>query len=547
MSPITGERPRIVAQAPRPAAPRPARSRLGGLREPALVWAVAFSVYAAVGLYMTLELHLVLVDAESRLENAFTVWWNVPQKLAAIGFYWPPLQTIALLPLTAVHPLATSLAALPLTSAALGAAVAVVIERTLARAGLERPLRWALTAAFALNPMILFYSANGMAEVLTVLFLAWAFALLVRWALAPRWWGLPSVGAAFALGVLSRYEIGLWLPIVAAAAVWVLARQRQSAARIESSTIALLAPPIYAVALWTFINWTLTGSALGYVTNLVPQQASTGAALARPLTASALSLVWQVVEVHLLLFPPTLALGAGLLYLAHRRRDPVAAALGLSAFVNVASSIAFVLHARAGYLLELRYNMRAMPIAMVSIGWLIASAPAHRRRLLGIGALVAVVASAPVTGWVMAHHEWVVGERAFIRALLSGDAQDGIPVPEGSGVSVAQQRRVSAYIRAHIHGRNAVFTDDAQTYGIQVLDGDPTRYLDRVDVGDRAWLAVRDDPVGKVRYVLVNRNRFRLDLVADRYPGIRTGRPPAFLRPVLADGDYVLYRVESPE
>ena len=55
-------------------------------------------------------------DGEARLAHAFFALWNQPAKLAAIGTYWPPLETLALLPFAAIRPLATSLVALPLSS-----------------------------------------------------------------------------------------------------------------------------------------------------------------------------------------------------------------------------------------------------------------------------------------------------------------------------------------------------------------------------------------------------------------------------------------------
>ena len=71
------------------------------------------------------------------------------------------------LPLAAIKPLATSLVALPLTSAVFGGLLLVVIERLLGLTGLSRPRRYALVAAFGANPMIAFYASNGMAEIVS--------------------------------------------------------------------------------------------------------------------------------------------------------------------------------------------------------------------------------------------------------------------------------------------------------------------------------------------------------------------------------------------
>lgn len=534
LPPATELRAERLALASAPA-PRPSEF---GWREPLLLFALTYAVFAAVGSVLTLHHEIVLGDAEARLQHAFYIWANDPGKLAAIGFYWPPLQTLVLVPLAAIKPLATSLLALPLTSAAFGAATVVVLDRALVVAGVERALRWALLAAFALNPMILFYSANGMAEIVYLFFLSVALYLFLRWTVEPRWQDLVLCGAAFGLAVLSRYEVGFWLPLVVVGVLAVLVQRRAAIPQLEASFIALVVPAIYGLLLWSYITWTITGDALGWLTILIPKTPDENpfVAAAAPQTVDLLT---EVFKVHATLYPPTFVLAAILFAVAYRRRSVASAVFGAAVLVNLLSEVAILLRSSNTVYLELRYNMRAMPVAVLAIAFLLASLPPARRRLAGFAALALLVAAIPASAATMLTSPWVGQDRQFMRSLLYGETG-----------SIEHQRTMARYIRDHVRGRSVVLTDDAQTFGIQLLDGSPTRYFDRVDLGDERWAEVRDrifsrgEPVAGVRYVLVRRDPLLGDLIAGPYPALATTvGVPDFLRLEFANPNYALYRI----
>jgi hypothetical protein len=540
MSPVVAPPPRARRlQIERPPAPAP--PRVHAWREPLAVFTLAFAAYAALGLYTTLGLDIVLGDAESRLAHAYYVWWNQPTKLTAIGFYWPPLQTLALLPGAAVRPLATSLAALPLTSAFFGAVLVMFVDRALAFAPLDRRLRWAIAGAFAVNPMIAYFATNGMAETLYLALFAGGLFFFVRWTLTQRWQDLPLMGLAFALGALARYEIAFWIPLVVAGVIAILFARRASPDRIEGSTLAILAPVAYGLLLWVFVNWTITGDPTAFL-----QVAS------RPElepTGSSLELIGKAFATHVALFPVTLLLGLGLVVGGVGRRNVTALVLGASLFVNVVTTIAFLLYTPEAAPLLLRYNMRGIPVALIAAAWLLSRVPRPRRTLAATVTLAVLLLSNAATGLTMLRADDQLGESAFLHGLARLENQDGKPGPKGPGLSMADQEDMAAYVRANVAGQNAVLVDDSQSFGVILHDGHPERYLDRIDVSDRRWLAVRGDPVGRVDYVLVNRNATRAgdpvfyDRILDLYPGLGHGRPPAFLRLVHQNPTYALYRV----
>lgn len=514
------------AQTPAPSA---VRSRL---LEPAAIFAIAYAVYAAFGIWSALGLQVVLGDAEARLEHAFSVFWNDPSKLAAIGFYWPPLQTLVLLPMAAVKPLATSLVALPLTSALFGAGLLVVLDRALTTLELDRALRWVLVAAFGLNPMIFFYAVNGMAEILYLFFLTLAMALFVRWASTPRWHDLPLVGFAFAFGVLSRYEVGAWLPLVLVAVVAVLMTRRVAVPQIEAALLAIVVPVGYALLLWTFLTWEILGDPLAWFKALFPRSAGTTAATPEPLGG----LILDALQIHLTLFAPAVAVAALVLVVAVRRRNIVGLALGAGLLLNLATTLFILVRSQSTTFLELRYNMRGMPLVLLALGWLLMTVAPARRRIAGLAAVAAIVLAIPATAWTMLTSDHVGAERVFLRALLYGETVG----------YVDEQRTVAEFIRERVPGRDRVLTDDAQTFGIALLDGHPERYVDRIDVGDDVWLRIRDHPIGRVDYFLVRRDPSGSDLIAQRYPGLNDpSHPlPSFTRAVFEHGRYVLYAID---
>jgi len=540
--------PLVVRPAPPAAELRAERFKLGratiasrgelGWREPLIIFGLFYALFAAVGCVLTLHHEIVLGDAEARLQHAFFIWANDPGKLTAIGFYWPPLQTLVLVPLAAIKPLATSLLALPLTSAAFGAGTVVVLDRALVIAGVERALRWSLIAAFALNPMILFYSANGMAEIVYLFFLTVALYLFLRWSVEPRWQDLVLCGAAFGFAVLSRYETGFWLPLVVVGVLACLAQGRVAITQLEASFISLVVPAIYGLALWSYVTWTIIGDPLGWLKILIPKTPEENPVVAA-VAPDTVNLLAEVVKVHATLYPATFILATILFVVAYRTRSIVAAIFGAAVLVNLLSEVAILLRSSNTIYLELRYNMRAMPVAVIAIAFLLASLPPARRRLGGVAALALLVLAIPASAATMLTSPWVGQDRQFMRSLLYGETS-----------SIENQRTMATYVREHVRGKNVVFTDDAQTFGVQLLDGSPTRYFDRVDFGDERWTEVRDrlflrrEAVDGVRYILVRRDPLLGDLIAVPYPSLGTTiGVPDFLRLEFANANYALYRI----
>ena len=103
---------------------------------------------------------------------------------------------------------------------------------------------------------------------------------------------------------------------------------------------------------------------------------------------------------------------------------------------------------------------------------------------------------------------------------------------------------MAEYIKQHIHDKNVVLTDNAQTYGVILLNGQPQVFWDRIDKGDAKWNSVLNDPWGKVKYMLVAYNPRSGDLIQRHYPQINAGTVPG-ITPVFRTDRYVLARVDA--
>jgi hypothetical protein len=248
--------------APRAAARPAAASRRA---EGPIVFALAFALYFWAGYTLVVVDGVVASDALDGLARAYMVWHNDPPKLAAIGFVAPPLTTVAYLPFALVKPLATSLVALPLVSALFGALMVVWVNRLLARCSLQGVRRWALLAAFALNPLIVFYAGSGMSNVIVSALLALLLYALVSWLVTSQPRFLVVAALALPLLALLRYSFIAWAGVLALLLVLRLRWRGASYAETEGTLVALLAPLLYALGVWALFNGLIIGDVFGWV------------------------------------------------------------------------------------------------------------------------------------------------------------------------------------------------------------------------------------------------------------------------------------------
>src|SRR5579863_2562663 len=143
---------------------------------------VALGVYIGAGYYLLYSVHYAIGDALVRAGDARAVLYSRDPHLAAWGFVWFPGPVVLELPFMAIaSPVDYAPLAGPVTTAVCGAATVLVLVRLLRRLGLGELTVAGLTLTYCLNPVIIFYAANGMSEASYYLAVS-VFALgIVQW------------------------------------------------------------------------------------------------------------------------------------------------------------------------------------------------------------------------------------------------------------------------------------------------------------------------------------------------------------------------------
>jgi len=190
-----------------------------------------------------------------------------------------------------------------------------------------------------------------------------------------------------------------------------------------------------------------------------------------------------------------------------------------------------------------------MPLAVLGAAWLFyvwrpawkpgttgAATPGSRRRIgpvsLAIWAstLVLLLAGLPMVWKTMSTYSYQYEENVFLRALVTGDDQEGNTGIGGYPIGIADEKQMATYITDEIPDDAVILTDDAQSLGVMVLTGHPDRFFDRIDKGDGPWNVALNNPWGKVDYFLVSTNercrRPCVDLIREQWPGVLQGQVP---------------------
>ncbi len=532
------------------------------------VFLICFAAYMGLGWRIVHDQHLIVFDATARLAHAYFVFWNAPPKLASIGFVWAPLSTLVFLPAVVIKPLATSLVALTVTSGAFAALMMALLVRFCAFLGMPRWQRLTLIAVFAVNPMILYYAVNGMSEAPYLCLLTAALYFFVRWFVDEESHWLFPCGVAMTFAVLSRYEVFGYAVVLLIAVPVTLMIRRRSQDEVEGSTIAFFAPVVYGLGLWIFFNWLIIGDPLFWLHEQIgigggSDPLSTAATSAASVGAAAApgrgELFGDLLRVNALLFPLVLASIPALLVtwgLSLRKgTSRLVAKNGLMAFwmvllvsTNALFTGLLLIKSPDSNLLQLRYNMRAMPVAVMGLVWLWYSMPGARSRLAVWGAGIAILlATLPFTWHVMNTWQYQYEENIFTKALRTGQDQEGNNLGGPYTIGNADDREMAQYILKSVpRSRDGILTDDGQTFGVMLATGHPEYFRDRIDKGDASWKRVLSKPWGHVDYLLVARYPLPpagiVDEIQKRYPGVRTESLPG-VSVEHANGHYVLLRV----
>ncbi len=545
-------RPREARPEPRALTSSPGEGRARRLDpELLLVFVVALGCDLALAWYLAFHLHFISVDGLAATSNAFFVLFSRDPHLAAIGLVLNPLTSFLELPLVALRGLAPWLVsrafAGSIETSCFGAGGAVLCDLLLRDAGLGRRLRLPLVGAWVLNPMVAFYSANGMSDIPLMFFLLLCSLILLRWLRSPRDSLLVALGVAVALATLVRYEAWAFAALVPPVLLVAERRRQQPWRRTEARLLLYGLPVALAVLFWIGANALVMHNPLDFLTSVYGNLSQTHAIGSRPegWTAAVRTVAGEVLP----LYPAYLPIAALALLMGLRRRQFwLAAALTLS--TAAALLVMLYLAHRGGLDLLLRYFMTAIPSSFVLAAYALGLVRSPRRRA-ALGALVlgALAASTPASLAAMSNP--ILGgpgmEHAVVRAALADR-----PVTDGSYAGRIHQelglgREVERLDRSH----RLVLVDSFLGFPIVVDSPDPKLF---VITSDEDFEAALNDPQAYgVGYFLVPMpsGEGRLDAVNRRYPGFwRSGdgfaRRVAQLGRGAASYRWRLYRIVGP-
>jgi hypothetical protein len=530
--------PHDLAEPIEPLGPEPGAPP--GRLETILVYVVSAAAFFAIGYQIVVVDHVVVFDALDRLTRAYLVWHNDPPKLAAIGFVFPPITTLVFIPFAVIKPLATSLIALPLMSCLFMAGMAVMVDRTLARCEMPVLLRLPMLLLFLASPMIVFYGGNGMSEAVYLFFLGWAIYCFIAWYLTVQPRFLIGAGIAMSLAVLTRYGFVWWALTMAILVGAALIRRARVRDEVEGSVIAFGAPIIYALTLWTLFNAIIVGDPINWITssnqtlavNAVGHVGQSGVDLAE-VSRRLLDVIVHISPLALVALPLLLVA-----FVAARSDMALWLAVFIALGVVVEGANALIKD-QAGTLL-MRDAMPVMLCAIFGAAWLYRMAGGLRIAVWA-GTMVILAVTLPLTWDSMKHYPYQNQEQAFVRAVQTGKDQEGKSSIGGFNVGIGPEAQMAAYLQKVASKQHDVLTDNAQTFGVMLLNGRPQDFVDRADKGDAKWKSVLRDPNGKVSYMLVARNSSG-DLIRQSYPGIVKGTDPRFPTAFVTDR-YILARV----
>lgn len=346
----------------------------------------AFVLYTVLAVWLLKVQGYIINDAASRTLTAQTVVLSRDPHLAAMGFYWPPLPMFARIPFVLLlFPFGQSMVAGAVSTAFISALVIPVLAAIGRELNLTTAKSALLIGLYAMNPVVIFYAANGMSEACSYLFLAVTYLGYLRYSSSRRTEDLRLVSIGLALGVMSRIEfIGITIAFVVACALLT----RRDRWKRMSFLVAL--PPLFVFLLWTWASELIAKDALYWYHAAKTMSVTPAEHPWMPDHLTVVNIVGYVMEMTLINAP---GLGILLLFGLVRRINRrnwfglVLTGFALPAFV----ALQLVLRSSVG---AQRYFVVSILVATVALMWVVSttaqSRPAMHGAIYGLAVLAMV-------------------------------------------------------------------------------------------------------------------------------------------------------------
>jgi hypothetical protein len=565
--------------------------------ERTLITALSLAAYMLAAVLVVLVDHSLIGDAWSRVANGYYVLFSRDPHLAAIGFVWNPLPSIAVLPflpLKFVWPdmVATGFAGCIVSALCMAGAVwqlhAVAQEWQV-----RRSARVTVTLLFALNPMILYYGANGMSEAMFILTMMICIRYLARWSRSGQVAPLAVAGIAMAAAYLTRYEaaiaaIGAFAVVVILSALRRPGQLRSRVAEGIADGIVFAAPVATTFLAWAFASWLIVRDPFQQFTSVygvVSQLAVAQSSVAQTTGQGTSSAYWWITHQILGLEPGILVLGLlGLVATLKGRHGITMPAVAILGSVVAFAVFGFLTGRTLGWL---RYSISVIPLmSMLALAVLAPNPtaedsaaaeappgaadethwsrlrqlrqfrlPVGRRlrmrssRAAGAAAVALLALAVPVGAMTMldpGQNPAYGGEAFQLRPVLFPNEAAGQITPFGQ---YEIGRQAAQYLDALHLDSGQVLVDGAMGFPIILESRFPTQFI---TTSDRDFQQALLDPVSfGVKYLLVPEDvgYQSLDAINRAYPGIYkdgTTIAPKLVTQFDAGGNnWRLYQVSS--
>ena len=514
-------------------------------RERAIVLAGCLAVYLTIGAILVFHYDSIAPDALSRVGNASYVLFSRDPKIAAIGFVWTPLPSLVMLPFLPLKFLFPGLLRAGflanIESAVCMALAAALLHRSLEEWGVTRGTRLTLVALFALNPMIIYYGANGMSEAMLVLFLVGSTRWLARWMKDNTTASLARAGGYLALAYLARYEAlaaGIAVTALVAVVTWRRTtgdgHRRRTFAFADGALVAM--PIAFAVGSFAVASWVIVGHPFETFSSRYGNSAQIATAaqgIAQVHGGTTFGAFWYLVRQLALLAPGLMLVVPLVIVLTSRRqRSVLLAPIAVLGSVLAFQALVFAKGSSFGWL---RFQITSIPMLVMLVGLAVTAPPRHRLDAVpdadGVGrgrldrirlglkpALIGAVALGVVTAPI-AMRSVVLGREEHAQLLPVVQRALGAAHPDpGTLHEFATEREVASYLDRRHLPNGSVLADDALAFPVILASSRPKQFVITSDSDFET--AVAYPPVNHVRYLLVSRDANGLDALSAQYPDL---------------------------